>query len=99
MDFDNGKEQVTRRQMIRVLAAFGITGPAALELAAKAQDRLSPEALEAATALLDQDFDEERIEVVAAALRNSLGQFQIVRDLEIDDRVEPAPIFLARGRP
>ncbi len=60
MDFDNGKEQVTRRQMIRVLAAFGITGPAALELAAKAQDRLSPETLEAATALLDQDFDEEK---------------------------------------
>ena len=99
MGSENGKDRVTRREMIRVLAAVGITGPAALELAAEAQDRISPETLEAATALLDQDFDEERIEVVATALRNSLGQFQIVRDLEIDDRIEPAPIFLAKGRP
>ena len=99
MGSENGKDRVTRREMIRVLAAFGIAGPAAIELAAKAQDRLSPETLEAATALLDQDFDEERFGVVSAALRNSLSQFQIVRDLEIDDRIEPAPIFLAKGRP
>ncbi len=99
MDHTTEEKQVTRRQLIRVLALAGITGPAALELAAEAQETLSPEILKASASLLDQDFDDERLRVVTAALESSLEQFQIVRDLEIDDLVEPAPIFLARGRP
>ncbi len=99
MTSTNDQQAVSRRQVIRLLATIGITGSAALELAAQTERRLSPEALKEATALLDQDFDEERLRVVTAALQNNLNQFQIVRDLDIDDLVEPATLFLAKGRP
>ena len=99
MTSTNDQQAVSRRQVIRLLAMIGITGSAALELAAQTERRLSPEALKEATALLDQDFDEERLRVVTAALQNNLNQFQIVRDLDIDDLVEPATLFLAKGRP
>lgn len=98
MKSKNKKKPVSRRQMLRLLAALGITGPAALEIAAQARKKISPEVLGTATALLDQDFDEERLKVITAALQRNLDQFQIVRDLEIDDLVEPAPIFMAKGR-
>ena len=99
MTSTNDQQAVSRRQVIRLLATIGITGSAALELAAQTERRLSPEALKEATALLDQDFDDERLRVVTAALQNNLNQFQIVRDLDIDDLVEPATLFLAKGRP
>ena len=89
---------VTRRQMLRVLAALGITGPAALELAGQARMKITPEILKSANALVDQDFADERLKVIAVALQRNLDQFQIVRDLEIDDLVEPAPIFIAKMR-
>ena len=91
-------QDVSRRKMLQLLAAFGITGPAALELLAQSRAKLSPEILKTANALIDQDFSEERIEVITAALQRNLDQFQVVRDLEIDDSIEPAPIFIAKGR-
>ena len=99
MDSRSEQQTVSRRHVIRLLAAIGITGPAALELAAQAERRISPEILKGATVLLDQDFDDERLRIVTAALQSNLNQFQIVRDLEIDDLVEPATLFLAKGRP
>jgi len=45
-----------------------------------------------------ESFSDERLAVIDTALRRNLDQFQIVRDLEIDDAVEPAPIFDARRR-
>jgi hypothetical protein len=89
---------LSRRKILRLLAAFGITGPAALELVAQSRKKLSPEVLKSANALVDQDFSDERIQVITAALQRNLDQFQIVRDLEIDDLIEPAPVFMARGR-
>ena len=91
-------QDLSRRKILQLLAAFGITGPAALELIAQSRKRLSPEILKTANALVDQDFSDERIQVITAALQRNLDQFQIVRDLEIDDLIEPAPIFMARGR-
>jgi len=67
-------------------------------LVAQSRKKLSPEILKSANALVDQDFNDERIQVISAALQRNLDQFQIVRDLEIDDLVEPAPIFMARWR-
>ncbi len=89
---------LSRRKILQLLAAFGITGPAALELVAQSRKKLSPEILKSANVLVDQDFTDERIQVITAALQRNLDQFQIVRDLEIDDLIEPAPIFMARGR-
>ena len=92
------KRYLSRRHMLQLLAAMGITGPIATEAVAQSRKQISPEILKTATALLDQDFDEERLKVIHTALQRNLDQFQIVRDLEIDDLVEPAAIFAAKPR-
>ncbi len=93
------EKPVSRRKMLQLLAALGITGPAATEILAQSKGgALSPEILKTANALIDQQFSDERLKVVTAALQRNLDQFQIVRDLEIDDSVEPAPIFNAKLR-
>ena len=90
---------VSRRKMLRVLAAFGITGPAAIEMAAQARSgQLSPEIMKMSNALIDQEFSEERLRVIAAAVQRNLEQFQVVRNLDIDDSIEPAPLFNSRAR-
>jgi len=87
-----------RRQLLKVLAALGVSGPLASEIAAQARYPVDLETLRRAVRLLDQDFDDERLRVIATALQRNLDQFQIVRDLEIDDSVEPALLFRAEGR-
>ena len=91
---------VSRRQLLRVLAAAGITGPAAIQIAAQVRTgrELTPEIIATANAIVDQQFPEDRRRIIATALQRNFDQFQLVRDLEIDDLVEPAPIFSARGR-
>ncbi len=89
---------VSRRKMLQVLAALGITGPAALELAGQARKKVSPEVLKTANALIDLEFRDERLRVIAPALQRNLDQFQLVRDLDIDDEVEPATFFIAKMR-
>jgi len=84
---------LTRRRALQLLAALGITGPLALEVVAQARRPVTVETLRASAELLDQGFSEDRLRVIQAALQRNLDQFQIVRDLEIDDLVEPAPIF------
>jgi hypothetical protein len=42
------------------------------------------------------EFGEERLKAVAASVQRSLDQFQIVRDLVVDDLIEPAPVFSAK---
>lgn len=98
MKVKDKKKHVSRREVLRLLAALGITGPAALEVAAQARKKVSPEALKAATAIIQHDLDDERLELVSRALQRNLNQFQIVRDLEIDDLIEPAFMFVPRGR-
>lgn len=82
--------------MLQALAALGITGPLALELAAQSRARISTDTLRRAAAVLGEEFSAERLGVIEKALQRNLDQFQTVRDLAIDDRVEPAPIFMAR---
>jgi hypothetical protein len=89
--------QLSRRHMLRLLAALGITGPAAVQLSAQQARRpISPEALKAASAIIEHDLAEDRLEVAAEALERDLDQFRPVRELEIDDLVEPSTIFVPR---
>lgn len=85
----------TRRRLLQALAAAGITGPLALELVAQSPARISQDTLRRAAAVLGEEFSPERLTVIEKALQRNLDQFQVVRDLVIDDRVEPAPIFVA----
>jgi len=84
---------LSRRHALQILAAYGITGPAALRLVAQARHQLTADNLKNANALLNRDFDDDRLTVIRTALQRNLDQFQGVRDLEIDDLIEPAPIF------
>jgi len=89
---------LSRRQLLQALAAAGITGPAAIDLVAQARSSISAETLRQASAILGETFTADRLTVVQAALQRNLDQFQIVRDLAIDDSVEPAPVFDPRRR-
>jgi hypothetical protein len=89
---------LSRRRLLQMLAAIGITGPAAVQLAGQARTTLTVENVRSADALLNQSFSDDRYPVIERALQRNLDQFQAVRDLKIDDLIEPAPIFLARGR-
>jgi hypothetical protein len=94
--------EITRRRLLQALAAAGVAGPLALELVAQSRGRVSIDALRQASALLGEEFTPARLAVIEKALQRNLDQFQIVRDLVIDDRVEPAPVFMARvhaGKP
>ncbi len=84
---------VTRRGLLQTLAAIGITGPLALELVAQSRGGISQEVLRHASQILGEEFSDARLAVIERALQRNLVQFQIVRDLWIDDTVEPAPIF------
>jgi hypothetical protein len=90
---------VSRRRALQVLAAFGVAGPASADLLAQTRKPISVDILRRASAVVGDEFSDERLKVIEAALQRNLDQFQIVRDLEIDDRVEPAPVFNARLTP
>lgn len=93
------EKRLSRRHAVRLLASLGITGPAALEIIAQSKTReVSPQILRSANALLDQEFPDERLQIINAAVQRNLDEFQIVRDLVIDDSVEPAPMFNAKVR-
>ncbi|MGQ0736776.1 MAG: hypothetical protein ACT4QD_24375 [Acidobacteriota bacterium] len=87
---------VSRRYVLQILGALGVSAPMAAELAAQTAPRVSEDALRGAAALLAGGFDEARLNVARIALQRNLDQFQVVRDLEIADSVEPPTIFLPR---
>ena len=49
-----------------------------------------------AASLLAGGFDDARLRVAQAAVQRNLDQLQVVRDLELPDAVEPAPLFQVR---
>ncbi len=87
---------LSRRRLLQTLAALGITGPLALELAAQPRAKLSADVITHASVVLGEEFTPQRVAVIEKALQRNLEQFQVVRDLVIDDLVEPAPMFMAR---
>ena len=90
--------RVSRRHALQILGAIGITGSAALDILAQTGKEVSLDALRASVALIDQDLDEDQLEVISRAIQKNIDQFETFRNLEIDDMIEPAPIFTAKGR-
>ena len=87
--------------MLQLLATVGITGQAATAIIAQAQSKgvpLTPELLKSANAVIDLPLADDRLRVAAVALQRNLDQFQLVRDLDIDDSIEPSPIFHSKVR-
>ena len=89
---------VSRRVALRAIGFLAATASLATKLAAQVRKQVTPEALATATVLLDQEFTEERLDVISPALQRNFDQFQMVRDLEIDDLIEPATILVAKWR-
>lgn len=85
-----------RRHLLQALVAAGVAAPLAAELAAQSKGRVTVEGLRQASAMLGQELPAERLAVVEKALQRNLDQFQVVRDLVIDDLVEPGPTFMTR---
>ncbi|HTK29967.1 MAG TPA: hypothetical protein VL309_10465 [Vicinamibacterales bacterium] len=94
----DARGSISRRRLMQALAAAGITGPAAAALLADARSAISADVLRSASSIVGETFADDRLKVIEAALQRNLDQFQGVRDLAIDDAVEPAPIFNARRR-
>lgn len=66
---------LTRRRLLQLLGAAGITGPAAANLLAQARSSVSVENLRQASAILGERFSDDRLGVIRTALRRNLDQF------------------------
>jgi hypothetical protein len=84
------------RHVLQILTALGFTGAVAADLAAQAVPAVDAAALRSAATLLGGRFDDARLDVAGRAVRRNLDQAAVVRELELDDAVEPATLFLAR---
>lgn len=82
-----------RRAVLQILAALGFGGAAAAHLAAQARPAVTRAVLQQAAALLDGSFDPQRLAVAERAVQRNLDQIAVVRELVLDDAVEPAPVF------
>jgi hypothetical protein len=89
-------DAVDRRHVLQILAALGFGGAAAAELAAQATPTVTGATLQNAATLLAGDFDAARLGVAGRAVQRNLDQMQVVRELDLDDAVEPSTIFIAR---
>jgi hypothetical protein len=93
---DESTSRISRREILGILTALGITGPLAAQAAAQARPTVTDEALRQAAALLGGSFTPARLDVTRRALQRNLDQFQVVRDLDIGDDIEPPTIFLPK---
>jgi hypothetical protein len=92
---ENDDGRLTRRRIIQLLAAAGVTGPAALEVIAQSKTRVTTDILKQSLQVIGGvPLDDERLAVAQTALQRNLDTFQIVRDFAVPDHVEPAPIFV-----
>jgi hypothetical protein len=66
---------LTRRRLLQLLGAAGITGPAAANLLAQARSSVSVENLRQASAILGESFSDDRLGVIRTALQRNLDQF------------------------
>jgi hypothetical protein len=91
-----GGEVVDRRHVLQILAALGFGGAAAADLAAQAAPAVSAATLQSAATLLAGGFDAARLDVAGRAVQRNLDQLQLVRELDLDDAIEPPTIFRVR---
>lgn len=87
----------SRRQTLQLIA-LGISGATATELLARETVKISPKLLQTTAAMVDANFSSKQLAGFAPALQANMDQFAIVRDLEIDDLIEPALHFSAGWR-
>ena len=87
---------IGRRYLLKALASLGIGGPLAVDLTAQAPTRISTPMLKAASEIRGEEFSEERLKVIEVALQRNLDQYQAFRDFEVDDLIEPAPMFVTK---
>ena len=84
----------TRRQVVQLLAAVGLSRTA---FAQQSKRAIGTDDLKGALTIQGRALPDD-IEVIRRALQLSLDRFQRVRDLEIDDAVAPAVIFVPRSQ-
>jgi hypothetical protein len=87
----------TRRQVVQLLVALGVSGAAATDLAAQAANTVSLEDMKGALAIQRRDLQARQMALVQRALQRSLDEFQRVRELDIDDSVA-LPVIFRPGR-
>jgi hypothetical protein len=90
------RDVVDRRHVLQILTALGFSGAVAADLAAQAAPAVSAPVLQHAATLLGGQFDAARLDVAGRAVQRNLDQLRVVRELDLDDAVEPPTIFLAR---
>jgi hypothetical protein len=83
-----------RRALLKLLIAGGVISNTAWA-GLQEEEKLSTEILERAASLLEAGIRPERIREILPAVQRNRDFFQAVRDLEIGDDIEPAPIFRA----
>ena len=92
---ESDDRRLSRRRVIQILAAAGVTGPAALEVIAQSKTRVTKDILKQSLQVIGGvPLSDERLAVVETALQRNLDTFQIVRDFVVPDNIEPAPIFV-----
>ncbi len=90
----NGPDpSVDRRAVLQILGALGFGAATAADLAAQARPVVSPGTLQQAATLLDGSFDAARLGVAERAVQRNQEHMAAMRELVLDDAVEPAPIF------
>jgi hypothetical protein len=83
-----------RRDLLKLLVAGGVLAPAA-SAAMQDQGTLTTEILERAVTLFDAGIEPARIREILPAVQRNSDFFRIVRDLPLEDDIEPSPIFQA----
>ncbi len=92
---ENDDRRLSRRRILQILAAAGITGPAALEVIAQSKTRVTKDILKQSLQVIGGvPLSDARLAVAETALQRNLDTFQIVRDFVVPDHIEPAPIFV-----
>jgi hypothetical protein len=86
-------EELDRRAVLQILAALGFGSMAAADLAAQARPVVSRAALQQASTLLGGSFDDARLGVAERAVQRNLENTAVVRELVLDDAIEPATVF------
>jgi hypothetical protein len=83
----------TRREVVRLLTALGISGGAIDGLTAQLRDKLAVQDLKGALAIQDAALSDEQLEIARRALQQSLDDFARVRALDIDDTIGLPVVF------
>lgn len=92
------KRRFHRREVLRGAAVLPAAGAAALAgCRGEEPEGATVGRLAAMNALNDAPLGDARLPAILPAVRMNHAFFRAVRDLEVDDLVEPAVMFVARG--